>query len=148
MPVSEESKPMRRSPPLGGKAPSGQGDLRGGRFRTSPCHHRFPLDSQERIREEEVLDLCRKISEATGITMSLEGIYRWMAFLPSKGNPESPVANRYFGLFKNGKIKARGLSFRRGDMPPLIQEAQMRMIEVLAETEDVEDYPIEDPSRF
>ncbi|NWG05024.1 MAG: hypothetical protein HXY44_19415 [Syntrophaceae bacterium] len=86
------------------------------------------------FREEEVLELCRKISEATGITMSLEGIYRWVAFLPSKGNPESPVANRYFGLFQNGKIKVRGLSFRRGDMPPLIQEAQVRMIEVLAGT--------------
>jgi DNA polymerase elongation subunit (family B) len=92
------------------------------------------------LKEKEVLELCRKISEATGITMSLEGIYQWMAFLPSKGNPESPVANRYFGLFKNGKIKARGLAFRRGDMPPLIQEAQIRMIEVLAEAKNMDDY--------
>ena len=91
------------------------------------------------FREEEVLRLCQKISEATGITMSLEGIYRWMAFLPSKGNPESPVANRYFGLFQNGKIKARGVSFRRGDMPPLIQEAQVRMIEVLSTTKNIDD---------
>jgi DNA polymerase elongation subunit (family B) len=89
---------------------------------------------------EEVLKLCRKISEATGITMSLEGIYRWMAFLPSKGNPESPVANRYFGLFQNGKIKARGLAFRRSDTPPLIQEAQLRMLEVLTEAKDMDDY--------
>jgi len=92
------------------------------------------------LREEEVLELCRKISEATGVTMSLEGIYRWVAFLPSKGNPESPVANRYFGLFKNGKIKARGLSFRRGDMPPLIQEAQVRMIEILSGTKNMKDF--------
>ncbi len=92
------------------------------------------------LREEEVLELCQKISEATGITMSLEGVYRWMAFLPSKGNPESPVANRYFGLFKSGKIKARGLAFRRSDMPPLIREAQIRMIEVLAEAKNMDDY--------
>jgi len=92
------------------------------------------------LKEEEVLELCRKISEATGITMSLEGIYQWMAFLPSKGNPESPVANRYFGLFKSGKIKARGLAFRRSDMPPLIREAQIRMIEVLAEAKNMDDY--------
>jgi DNA polymerase-2 len=90
--------------------------------------------------EEEVLQLCQRISETTGITMSLEGIYRWMAFLPSKGNPESPVANRYFGLFRNGKIKARGLSFRRGDMPPLIQEAQVWMIEVLSGTKNMKDF--------
>ncbi len=92
------------------------------------------------LREEEVLKVCRKISEATGITMNLEGIYSWMAFLPSKGNPESPVANRYFGLFKNGKIKARGLSFRRSDIPPLIREAQMRMIETLTEAKNTDDY--------
>jgi DNA polymerase II len=92
------------------------------------------------FREEEVLELCQKISEATGITMSLEGIYRWMAFLPSKGNPESPVANRYFGLFQSGKIKARGLAFRRSDTPPLIQEAQLRMLEILGEAKDMDDY--------
>ncbi len=95
---------------------------------------------KEGLREEEVLELCQKISEATGITMSLEGIYRWMAFLPSKGDPESPVANRYFGFFQNGKIKARGLSFRRSDMPPLIQEAQVRMVEALSGTKNTEDF--------
>jgi DNA polymerase-2 len=91
---------------------------------------------KKHLREEEVLKICRRISEATGIAMSLEGIYAWMAFLPSKGNPESPVANRYFGLFKSGKIKARGLAFRRSDTPPLIQEAQLRMVEILAEAKD------------
>ena len=92
------------------------------------------------LNEEEVLGLCKKISDATGVTMGLEGIYRWMAFLPSKRNPKNPVANRYFGIFKNGKIKARGLSFRRSDTPPLIQEAQVRMVEVLAGAKDVEEY--------
>jgi len=95
---------------------------------------------KKNLREEEVLEVCRKISETTGINMNIEGIYQWMAFLPSKKNPKSPVANRYFGLFKNGKIKARGLAFRRGDMPPLIREAQMRMIEVLARARDMDEY--------
>ncbi len=95
---------------------------------------------KKNLREEEVLELCRKISQTTGITMSLEGIYRWMTFLPSKGNPESPVANRYFGLFENGKMKARGLAFRRSDTPPLVQEAQLRMLEILAEAKNKDDY--------
>ena len=97
------------------------------------------------LKEEEVLELCRKIGEATGINMGLEGIYRWMAFLPSKENPESPVANRYFGFFNNGKVKARGLAFRRSDMPPLIQEAQTRMIEALGEAKNIKDYRSEIP---
>ncbi|MDO9125018.1 MAG: DNA polymerase domain-containing protein, partial [Deltaproteobacteria bacterium] len=97
------------------------------------------------LKEGEVLELCQKIGEATDVTMSLEGIYQWMAFLPSKGNPESPVANRYFGLFKNGKIKARGLAFRRSDTPPLIQEAQIRMLEILATTKDLNDFQFKIP---
>ncbi len=97
------------------------------------------------LNEEEVLDLCKKISETTGVNMGLEGIYRWMAFLPSKRNPKSPVANRYFGIFKNGKIKARGLSFRRSDTPPLIQEAQVQMVEVLAGAKNVEEYRLKIP---
>ena len=92
------------------------------------------------LNEEEVLELCQKISEVTGVNMGLEGIYRWMAFLPSKRNPRSPVANRYFGIFKNGKVKARGLSFRRSDTPPLVQEGQLQMVEALAEAKDVEEY--------
>jgi DNA polymerase-2 len=100
---------------------------------------------KEHLREEEVLEICRRIGEATGITMSLEGIYQWMAFLPSKENPENPVANRYFGLFKSGKIKARGVAFRRSDIPPLIQEAQIRMIEVLAEAKNMNDYRLKIP---
>lgn len=97
------------------------------------------------LREEEVFRLCQRISEATGVTMSLEGIYRWVAFLPSKTNRESPVANRYFGLFKNGKIKARGLAFRRSDVPPLIREAQDRMLGILKDTEDANDYRLKIP---
>jgi len=97
------------------------------------------------LHEKEVLELCQKIGEATGITMSLEGVYRWVAFLPSKGNRENPVANRYFGLFKNGKIKARGLAFRRSDTPPLIQEAQIRMLEILGTTKDLDDFQFKIP---
>jgi len=93
---------------------------------------------KEGTTEEEVLTLCEKISEATGVVMNLEGLYRWIAFLPSKGNVESPVANRYFGLFRDGKIKARGLSFRRSDTPPLVGEAQLRMLDLLAKADGKE----------
>jgi DNA polymerase II len=92
------------------------------------------------LRQEEVLALCRRIGEAAGVVMNLEGMYRWMAFLPSKGNPGSPVANRYFGLFDTGKIKARGLSFRRSDTPPLVREAQLRMLDAAAEARNAQDY--------
>jgi DNA polymerase-2 len=62
----------------------------------------------------------------------LEGIYKWIVFLPSKVKKNFPVANRYFGAFEDGKLKARGLVFRRDDTPPLVKEAQEKMLGLLS----------------
>ncbi len=80
----------------------------------------------------EVLDLCAEIGKAAGVPIELEGIYKWMVFLPSKVRKNLPVATRYFGAFEDGELKARGLAFRRDDTPPLIKEAQLKMLDVLS----------------
>lgn len=79
----------------------------------------------------EVLDLCAEIERATEAPIELEGIYKWMVFLPSKVRKNFPVANRYFGAFEDGELKARGLAFRRDDTPPLIKQAQREMLDLL-----------------
>ena len=104
--------------------------------------------SKDDLTEGEVLDLCEKITREVGVPMNLEGIYRWMVFLPSKVKPELPVANRYFGLFEDGEIKARGLAFRRSDMPTMVREAQLRMLEVLSRAKDVDEYRSKIPEVF
>ena len=104
--------------------------------------------SKEGLAEGEVLTLCEEITRETGVLMNLEGIYRWMVFLPSKVSPELPVANRYFGLFEDGEIKARGLAFRRSDMPPMVRETQLRMLEVLSRARDVDGYRSRIPEVF
>jgi len=38
----------------------------------------------------------------------MDGVYRWVVFLPSRVNERVPVANRYFGVFQSGEIKVRG----------------------------------------
>jgi len=88
----------------------------------------------------EVLALCDEISQATEAPIELEGIYKWVVFLPSKVSKNFPVANRYFGAFEDGKLKARGLAFRRDDTPPLIQEAQQKMLELLSASRDSREY--------
>uniref|UniRef100_A0A7C3UZD2 DNA-directed DNA polymerase n=1 Tax=Desulfobacca acetoxidans TaxID=60893 RepID=A0A7C3UZD2_9BACT len=81
---------------------------------------------------EGLRDLCREISEATDVKLALEGVYRWIAFLPSRQNRERPVATRYFGVFADGRVKARGLSCRRRDTPPFVRRAQEALLALLA----------------
>ena len=76
--------------------------------------------------------LCAEITQATGIEMSLEGLYRWIIFLPSKVNPNRPVPARYYGVFQNGELKARGLAYRRHDTPPFIKAVQQELLDIVA----------------
>jgi len=90
--------------------------------------------------EEELAMLCRRIHAKVGIPIALEGVYKWIAFLPSRVSPRVPVVNRYLGAFTNGETKVRGIDLRRSDTPPLVAEAQERMIALLAEAPDAAGY--------
>ena len=92
------------------------------------------------MTRSEVLALCDEIGKVIGAPIELEGIYKWVVFLPSKVNKNFPVANRYFGTFEDGKLKARGLAFRRDDTPPLVKEAQQKMLEVLKASGNSREY--------
>lgn len=92
------------------------------------------------LSRQEVLELCARISQATKIPIELEGIYKWIIFLPSKQKQYLAVANRYFGVMEDGELKARGLAFRRHDTPPLIKEAQEKMLDLLRTCENREEY--------
>jgi DNA polymerase-2 len=89
------------------------------------------------LTEAELLALCDEITAVTAVTMSLEGRYRWIVFLPSKVRPQLAVANRYFGVFWDGTLKARGLAYRRHDVPVFIQATQLAMLETLADAENL-----------
>jgi DNA polymerase-2 len=82
--------------------------------------------------------LLADITERTGLPISLDGVYRWVVFLPSRVNDKVPVANRYFGVFQDGSIKVRGIEARRRDTAPFIAETQMAIMEILAHAEDAE----------
>jgi DNA polymerase-2 len=78
---------------------------------------------------QPVLD---EIVYRTKLPIVMEGIYRWLAFLPSRNNVNIPVANRYFGLFEDGRLKYRGIEIRRHDTPPFIRKMQLSILEHLA----------------
>lgn len=87
---------------------------------------------------QPVLD---EISRRTHMMISLDGIYSWVAFLPSRGNQALPVPNRYFGAFKDGSLKMRGIEARRKDMPPWIIETQEETLKCLAMVSDPQQLP-------
>jgi DNA polymerase-2 len=92
------------------------------------------------MNRPEVLDLCAEIGKVADVPIELEGIYKWIVFLPSKVKKNLPVANRFFGVFEDGEIKARGLYFRRDDTPPLVKEAQQKMLGLLSACGDSKEY--------
>jgi DNA polymerase-2 len=83
--------------------------------------------------------LLDEILNRTGLPIALDGVYRWVAFLPSRMDPRVPVANRYFGVFQSGEIKARGIELRRRDTPAFVRETQQAMLEILAKASSVDE---------
>ncbi len=87
---------------------------------------------KEDTDEEDYYLLTQKIEEKTGFAISFEGIYKWITFQSSKLYNNIPVINRYFGVFKDGKVKIRGLEARRHDTPPFLKRCQTELITLLS----------------
>lgn len=81
--------------------------------------------------------LRRLIEEGSGVSLALEGVYKWLRFCPSKEDPRAGVPARYFGAFQDGEMKARGLAYRRRDTPLLIKNMQVDMLALLAKSADL-----------
>jgi len=90
---------------------------------------------------QDVQSLLDEILDRTGLAISLDGIFKWVAFLPSTQDNRISVANRYFGVFQSGEVKARGIELRRHDTAPFIKATQERMLEILAEASEMKDLP-------
>lgn len=80
-------------------------------------------------------DLLEAITAHTGLPIALEGVYRWIAFLPSRLDTRVPVPNRYFGVFQDGRSKTRGIELRRHDTPLFIAKLQTAVLQHLARTD-------------
>ncbi len=72
--------------------------------------------------------LAASISTGTGLPIAVEGLYRWIGFLPSRVNPLMPVHNQFVGAFQDGTMKVRGLEVRRSDAPLIVKHAQTAIL--------------------
>jgi DNA polymerase-2 len=79
----------------------------------------------------EFLPLLKEIERRTSLRIALDGVFKWVVFLPSRIDRRLAVPNRYFGVFQNGEVKARGIEVRRHDTPPFVSETQREILERL-----------------
>lgn len=93
------------------------------------------------VDKEDFQEVLAEISAQTGMGVSLDGVYRWIAFLPSRMDERVPVPNRYFGVFQDGTMKIRGIEARRRDTPPWVVETQIKMLTCLSRAGNVNDLP-------
>ncbi len=85
---------------------------------------------------ERVVD---HITNATGLSLDLEGTYKWIVFLPCKTTKVGAL-NRYYGLFEDGEMKLRGIELRRHDTTGFVEKAQTAMLEVLRRAESADEF--------
>jgi DNA polymerase II len=87
--------------------------------------------------------LLEEIAKNTSLPVALDGVYRWVAFLPSRVDARLPVPNRYFGVFQDGSTKVRGIELRRRDSAPFIAQVQAEMLTCLARAQKAQYLPEE-----
>jgi DNA polymerase-2 len=90
------------------------------------------VQKQGAITKEDFDPLLEAVRARTGLRIDLEGIFRWLAFLPSRVDARVPVANRYFGMMQGDRLKVRGIEIRRHDTPPFIRKAQTEILHLLS----------------
>jgi DNA polymerase-2 len=87
-----------------------------------------------------------EITRRTGLPIALDGVYRWVAFLPS----QPTIVSRWPPVFwrvPGWNHKVRGLEARRRDTPAWVSQTQMALIEHLAKAPNVDHLPAYLPGR-
>lgn len=94
-----------------------------------------------KLDNNTVRRFIRRVQNKVGVLMDVEGIYRWVVFLPSKTHSKSGpgtvgVPNRYYGKFQDGTLKVRGIEVQRHSTPDWIHDVQQGMLDILVEADD------------
>jgi DNA polymerase elongation subunit (family B) len=82
---------------------------------------------------------CRYVSKYMDIPLDLEGIYKWLVFLPNKTTGVGAL-NRYYGLFESGDLKVRGIDLRKRDTPKFIKDAQADTLKLMCRAKNSREF--------
>jgi len=94
---------------------------------------------KEGATEKDYEELCHAIQQKVGIDISLEGIYNWIVFPPSKTDSKIATTNHYVGCYRHGELKMRGIEARRKDTCKLIKEMQTKMLDKMMTVKRIEE---------
>jgi DNA polymerase-2 len=90
------------------------------------------VSSKDEMSYEKLKEFCERVTESVDIAMSLKGVYKWLVVPSSRLHPSIAPLNRYFGVYRNGGIKTRGIETRRRDTCFYVGDCQKEMLKVLA----------------
>jgi DNA polymerase, archaea type len=93
--------------------------------------------AQNHANQDDYNILKKDIEKESGFDISFEGIYKWIAFVPSKISDIVGVPNRYFGVFEDGTLKLRGIEARRHDTPVFFSNYQQLVLNMIAEADNI-----------
>jgi DNA polymerase-2 len=94
---------------------------------------------KDKATKNDYFKLKETIENITEFDISVEGIYKWIAFLPSEINSHVSVLNRYFGVFEDGTLKSRGIETRRHDTPQFITQCQKEVLKIMSNADSIQD---------
>jgi DNA polymerase elongation subunit (family B) len=96
--------------------------------------------SSGKVEYDTIVEFCDRVSKAVDIRMSPKGVYKWMVIPSSRLHPSIAPLNRYYGVYRNGEIKTRGIETRRRDTCLYVGDCQMAMIKTLAKAAGKEEF--------
>ncbi len=96
-------------------------------------------NTSNQANQYEFKALKKLIEKETGFEISFEGVYKWLAFVPSKRSDIVGVPNRYFGVFEDGTLKLRGIEARRHDTPIFFSNYQQLILNMIAKADTVKE---------
>ncbi|XRH75439.1 MAG: DNA polymerase domain-containing protein [Candidatus Methanosuratincola verstraetei] len=87
----------------------------------------------------EYADLAGTIGSETGLSISIDRHFKFLAFPRLRRDPSSSALKRYFGVTYDGEVVARGIEMRRGDMPGVVRRFQEGLIREVFSCRDSEE---------
>ena len=96
------------------------------------------VQQEGKTQPEDFNPLLEEIAARTHLPVGLDGVFRWVEFLPSRVDSRVPVPNRYFGIYQDGTFKVRGIDVRRRDTPEFIGDVQMEVLRTLGRAKNAD----------